>query len=232
MARSAPSASRRRRARFSSGRFSTLTPSRTFFMEAASAAQSPVSRACCARRVWGRASFSGGVWSKAEKISPVLRPSQGCHSTSQPCGAGVREVSFSPMPSARHRPPRTRKGTSAPTVRPMRSSSSVEKGRFHRRFRPISAAAASALPPPMPAPEGISLRRRMRAPFWIPAAFCSARAALTTRLFSSKGTGAAQASPSPVSVRKPCPASSSVSRSLSSSQRVSASRTDCISISI
>ena len=85
---------------------------------------------------------------------------------------------------------------------------------------------------PMPAPEGIALRSRIRAPFSIPAAFCSARAALITRLFSSKGTGAAQASPSPASVRKPCPASSSVSRSLSSSQRVSASRTDCISISI
>ena len=72
----------------------------------------------------------------------------------------------------------------------MRSSSSVESRSPQSRLSPCSVAAASLLPPPMPAATGMNLRSVMAAPPSAPVALCSARAARSTRLLSSAGTNA------------------------------------------
>ena len=73
---------------------------------------------------------------------------------SSPSGAG-RGVIFSPMPSQSAVPPVTQKGTSAPHILAAVQSSSVLIPRLKSLSIAIIAAAQSALPPPIPAPEGI-----------------------------------------------------------------------------
>ena len=68
------------------------------------------------------------------------------------------------MPRQRQVPPTTQKGTSAPTRAPSSTSSCWGRPAWNIWFRPWSTAAASALPPPMPARLGMYLRMWMESP--------------------------------------------------------------------
>ena len=105
-------------------------------------------------------------------------------------GAGLRTVSFSPRPSASCVPPRMQKGTSLPTLALICSSrSSVRVGETSSRSA-RSTAAASALPPAMPASDGMRFISAMSMPPPQSIASQKALAALTARLRSSQGSAA------------------------------------------
>ena len=80
------------------------------------------------------------------------------------------------------------KGTSAPTFMPMAHSSPVSSRAPYSAFSPTSTAAASALPPAMPARTGTALCTVMCAPARSPVSSKKARAALYAVLCLPPGT--------------------------------------------
>ena len=74
----------------------------------------------------------------------------------------------SPVPSPHAASPRTNTGTSAPSLAPSAASRSVPIPRPQSQSSPISADAASLLPPPRPPPSGMRLSTAMSAPASIP----------------------------------------------------------------
>ena len=102
-------------------------------------------------------------------------------------GAGGRCVSFSPIPSARAVPLRIQYGTSAPIFTPRSISSFLERFKWNRRLTPTMTAAASELPPAIPAATGINFRRSILTPFFTSNSSIRSFAALYTRLSSLVG---------------------------------------------
>ena len=91
-------------------------------------------------------------------------PAGGLQITKKQFGSSVTGSSISPMPVQRQVPPWRQKGTSAPTR--VASSRRVSMGRFapYMLFKARSTAAASVLPPPMPALLGMRLWMTMLRP--------------------------------------------------------------------
>ena len=71
--------------------------------------------------------------------------------------AGGSALRKSPTPCTRQVPPIRAKGTSAPIFAPSAHSSLMESRAPYSSFMPTSTAAASALPPAMPARTGVFL---------------------------------------------------------------------------
>lgn len=118
-------------------------------------------------------------------------------------GAGDREgVRWSPRPVPRAAPPSRANGTSLPSCEARSCSSAAVAPVFHRVLQARRAAAASALPPAIPAATGMSLTMCSRTPALTPNRAASRRAARTARLRSSVGTCAAC---SPVTVTSTWP---------------------------
>ena len=88
--------------------------------------------------------------------------------TNQQSGILGMAESLSPIPSASIVPPVIEKGTSAPHFAPSSQSSSGERGSSKSLLRPKRTAAASALPPAIPACFGIRLSISIFAPESIP----------------------------------------------------------------
>src|SRR5512137_176972 len=81
----------------------------------------------------------------------------------------VRGVNLSPISSPRQRPPRRKKGTSAPSPLARRASSTGPSPRPQRPLRARSVAAAFELPPPRPRPAGTDFLTAIFAPLADPA---------------------------------------------------------------
>ena len=109
--------------------------------------------------------------------------------TNQHFGQESRGSRISPIPRARHGFPSKKKGTSAPSPVARSCISGEDKGLDHISLRARRVAAASLLPPPMPAATGICLNSFMETPSRSPVREKKDRAALNTRLLSSAGTG-------------------------------------------
>ncbi|MOA24720.1 hypothetical protein D3C78_1454100 [compost metagenome] len=102
------------------------------------------------------------------------------------CCAFSSGVIISPIPATQAFRPRKKKGTSAPSVRPMASSAGRGRSSPQRRFRASKVVAASDEPPPMPAWAGMLLSTPMCAPALQPVAVCRARAARTIKSLSGR----------------------------------------------
>ena len=86
------------------------------------------------------------------KNTPVRAGMAGQHS-----GTGGSALRKSPTPCTRQVPPIRAKGTSAPIFAPSAHSSLMERCAPYSSFMPTSTAAASALPPAIPARTGTLL---------------------------------------------------------------------------
>ena len=123
------------------------------------------------------------------KSSAVETENGGLHITIHPPGSSGSGESISPRPSASIMPPVTQYGTSEPTVNARARSCSAEKFAPVSTLSARSTAAASVLPPAMPAPTGTLFFMRMSAPRVLsPAASKNTRAARTARFRSSRGS--------------------------------------------
>ena len=98
------------------------------------------------------------------KSSGVEMEKSGLHMTNTHSGRGGSGESTSPRPSASTVPPLTQNGTSDPTSPAISSSRASLTRRSKSSFIPRRTAAASALPPAMPAPTGIRLYISISAP--------------------------------------------------------------------
>ena len=116
----------------------------------------------------------------SEKISCVCNPASG-FTTTKRAGGSARGVILSPMPSTHACLPHRKKGTSAPSERPMRDRLSSDSRSFQRRFSASKVDAASDEPPPIPACAGTDLAIPMCAPSAQPVACFNALAARTTK---------------------------------------------------
>jgi len=103
--------------------------------------------------------------------------------------AGLMGESRSPRPRPTADPPMMKKGMSEPSFAASFISSIWLRPVFQRRLSPSRHAAASELPPPSPAPEGIRLTRCIRAPALMREYPWSNWAAFTHRLLLPRGTG-------------------------------------------
>ena len=104
------------------------------------------------------------------------------------CGGAGSSVRISPIPSDRAVPRMIQYGTSAPSFTPRSISSFFVNPRSNIRFTPTKTAAASVLPPAMPAATGIYLRIFMVTPSLIPFSSRSSFAARHARFPSPSGT--------------------------------------------
>src|SRR5690606_21690486 len=127
--------------------------------------------------------------------SAVATPNDGLMSTTPSRVMSSTGYRSSPRPRPLAVPPCRKNGTSDPSPAASVTSSRRDSRPFQTRFRPTSAAAASALPPPSPAATGICFSSRMCAsrgsPFR-PSACHSRSAACQTRLSRSAGTPGAR----------------------------------------
>ena len=101
---------------------------------------------------------------KLPYISPVETDILGLASMTQQLGGGFNFFMISPLPVASAVPPCTQKETSEPISAPNSASFSVLIPNVHKRFKPLSVAAASALPPANPAATGIFFSRVISTP--------------------------------------------------------------------
>lgn len=94
----------------------------------------------------------------------------------QPGILGNAEI-FSPRPVASAVPPYTQKAISEPISELISANSSIERPSSQMTFNPLSAAAASELPPARPAETGMCLSIVMRTPILTSKRFFKRRAA-------------------------------------------------------
>ena len=180
----------------------TVTRSSTFSIRSVMPSMFPVCRASTIPSISGWC-FNVSTW-RFSYTYLVDTLTAGLTITSPHCGGVASLVSFSPIPSDNAVPPTTQYGTSAPMVTAIFWSSSTERCISKSSFIPVSAAAASVLPPAIPAATGMFFCRIKWTPSCMGCFSISFLAALQTKLVSSTGTKEVTACPS-VSISKVIP---------------------------
>ena len=153
-----------------------LEYSSAFFICAHRPAKSPRAMAAAAAALSGRTSVP--MRSYLAYACGVEMPPAGIHTVKKQGGQGFSGSRISPTPVTRAVPPTMENGTSAPTCAPSAHSSAAERRAPYSSFSPTRTAAASALPPAMPARTGTCFSTVMAAPARRPVPWKNASAAL------------------------------------------------------